>query len=342
MNKLLFFCISSALLLFSVIVVNILPPTGGWYDQACNSIADDQKYLKQKSLQDLGGITQAVKDEVIDIYKRNKNMCKRKKAMAVLQYIAFNLNIIFGFICAFLGFLMYFHIKNIEVTGLIGLGCGVIGFVLTLVYVIESGLVFNDIDGSYDLRIDSDGAVLELKDNVYKCIFYDKNDKFAIFRRFSDYGNKFLNYKKEVAHRGEDKNYEYNQCIFSIPGFGSNSGYGPSSSYSGSGSSPSSGSNLGLGILSDYHVTDLFSYNEYCKDLEEKKTLSKREYYDGSTKLGDCNKLYYFGGYSGYYNKHHYDFWITSIILSFFILLLNIGIAIFGFLLFNSSGKTNL
>lgn len=347
MNKLLFFCISSALLLFSVIVVNILPPTEGWYDQACNSIADDQKYLEQKSLQDLGGITQAVKDEVIDIYKRNKNMCKRKKAMAVLQYIAFNLNIIFGFICAFLGFLMYFDIKNIEVTGLIGLGCGVIGFVLTLVYVIESGLVFNDIDGEYDLRIDSDGAVLELKDNAYKCIFYDKNDKFALFRRFSDYGNKFLNYKKEVVHRGEDKNYEYSQCTFSISSSGPNYGYDPSSSYSGPGSgynpNPISGSNLGLGTLgNEYHVNTLFSYNEYCKDLEEKKSYTKKEYSDGSTKLGDCKKLYGFGSYPGYDNKHYYDFWITSIILSCFILLLNIGVAIFGFLLFNSSGKTNL
>ena len=340
MNKLLFFCISSALLLFSIIVVNILPAIGGdWFDAACNSISDDQKYLEDYSLKDLGDIAQSVKDEVIDIYKRNKKICNRKKAMIPLQYTAFNLNIIFGFICAFLGFLHYFDIKNIEITGIIGLGCGVIGFVLTLVYVIESGLVFNDFDSEHKLRIDSDGALFELDGNDYKCIFYNKNDKFSLLLKYSDYGNKFLNYKKEVRHKGEDKKYEYIGCTASFPSFGS---YFGSSSNFGSifGTSFGPGSNY----LNKFDALDILYYNEYCKYLDDKKLpFPKKEYGDNNgKKIGDCKKLYKFPDENDYYYKNVYDRWLTSIIFSCFILLLNIGVAIFGFLLFNSSGKTNL
>lgn len=338
MNKLLFFCISSALLLFSIVVVNILPPIGGdWFDDSCNSISDDLKYLEDYSLKDLGGISQTAKDEVIDVYKRNKKICNRKKAMISLQYVAFNLNIIFGFICAFLGFLQYFGIKNIEITGIIGLGCGFIGFVLTLVYVIESGLVFNDIDTSNDFRIDSDGAFFELKDTNYKCIFYNKNDKFALFRKYSDYGNKFLNYKKEVKHMREDENHEYLDCSYS---------FGSSSSSSGITNGIFSGLGFGKAVsyLYKYNAFNIISYNQYCKYLDE-KTLSfpKMEFTnDSGQKLGDCNKLYNFPNESDFANKNLYDRWLTTIILSCFILLLNVGVAIFGFLLFNSSGKTNL
>lgn len=320
MSKLLFFCLSSALLLFSIVVINILPPIGGdWYDESCRSIADDQKYYEDTSLQNLGGITQEEKDAIIKIYKRNKKICNRRKAMIALQYTAFNANIIFGFICAFLGFLIYFNIKNIEITGLIGLGCGFIGFVLTLVYIIESALVFTDIDDSLDLRIDADSAILELKGDEYKCIFYDKDNQFSLFRRYSDYGNKYLNYKKEVRHMNDDKNYEYIHCRSSQFGF--------------SGSS----------MFTNY-LNTIYSYNEKCKNLEQKKqTLTKIEYNDDKgTKLGVCNKLYLFEDPSDYRRKNLYDRWLTSIILSCFVLLFNIGVAVFGFLLFNSSGKTNL
>ena len=218
------------------------------------------------------------------------------------------------------------HIKNIEITGLIGLGCGFVGFVLTLVYIIESSLVFTDIDDSYDLRIDSDGAVLELKGNEYKCIFYDKDDKFSLFRRYSDYGNKYLNYKKEVRHKTEDNNYEFMGCTYS------KSGYIPLSGIS------------DIRHLLTYPFDELFTYNELCKELDQKIfSLPKIEYEDNKgTRMGDCTKLYYFNNSPDYEKKNKYDRWLTSIILSCFALIFNIGIAIFGFLLFNSSGKTNL
>ena len=40
------------------------------------------------------------------------------------------------------------------------------------------------------LATKSDGAVLEWKDNKYVCIFYDKDNKDKLYRKFSNYGVK--------------------------------------------------------------------------------------------------------------------------------------------------------
>ena len=236
------------------------------------------------------------------------------KAMVSLEYVAFDLNIICGGICALLGLLVVLKVGDIDkITGLIGLGCGVVGFVLTLVYVIESGLVFNDIENDPTLKIDSDGAVLEWDNSKdsYVCIFYEKDNEESIYRKYSDYGNKYLSYNKDVYFWEEDKKYEIDRCNI----------------YSHGGSSP-------------------INYYD-CEGYDDKtRPRPKRSYYDPNDftkKLGDCNKLYYFdANNSSNYSKILYDRWLTSIILSCFIFLLNIGLAIFGFLLFNGSGKTNL
>ena len=328
MNKLLFFCISSALLLFSIIALNLAPINGSeWYNKSCQSISDDLKYYENR---EHPGKEKEEIDETKKFYKKTKTICKRRKAMVGFEYASFNGNIIFGFICAFLGFIQYFDIKKIEVTGLIGLVCGIIGFVLTLVYVIESGLVFNDIEDDLVLRIDSDGALLELKDDHYVCIFYNKNNKYSLFRRYSDYGNKYLNYDKKVVHMSQDNNYEFQKCTGSIP-YNSFNNYPYDDDYY----------YRRLSIESD--VEKIISLNEYCKALEEKtQTIAKKEYTDSKgTKLGDCKKLYKFSTTTSNEKKNLYDRWLTTIILSCFNLLFNIGVAIFGFLSFNSSGKTD-
>ena len=116
--------------------------------------------------------------------------------MIGLEYSAFNLDVIFSFVCAILGVLLYSGNKVGKIAGLIGLGGGAIGFVLTLVYVIYSGIVFNnDVIGKYNepfsppigqsyldpcessstssckLATDSDGAYMEWRENKYVCIF---------------------------------------------------------------------------------------------------------------------------------------------------------------------------
>ena len=76
----------------------------------------------------------------------------------------------------------------------------------------------------------------------------------------------------------------------------------------------------------------------------------KRSYYENNydrsrqqNKIGDCDKLYY-----PYYSssstpnnnkKLTYDYWVTSLIFSCLIMVLYIGLALFGFLLFKDGGS---
>ena len=208
MKKLIFFCIASAILLFSIIVVNIAPIIGKldsnsstWFNQACEYHSDNYNLNEERSYPD-----SKTKEETLKPLKKERDRCKRRKAMVALEYTALNIDLFVGFLCALLGFLLYINIGNFgKIIGLIGLVGGVFGLVLTLVYVIESLLVFNDIDNSNDNRIDSEGGILEWDSDRYKCIFYDKDDKDSIIIRFSDYGNKYLNYYKDV-HFTNSKN----------------------------------------------------------------------------------------------------------------------------------------
>ena len=345
MKQLLFLCISLAILLFSVIVINVAPiikgKVGGWSIYACKMYSDEYNIKKKESYPD-----SKTKDETLDPIKKAKTRCDRRKAMNGLEYVVSNLNIIFGFICAFAGFLVYQKIGNLggdaKYIGLIGLGCGVIGFVLTLVYVIESGLIFTDLDinnpyGTGNVRIDSDGAFLEWDSgkNRYTCIFYKEDKKDSLYRRFSDYNNKYLNYYKDIVIDDHNKNYNmyHRGC--------STSAFSPSDIY------------------------------QKCDDLSKKKdedvrTLiygtiytypshwinEKKSYYENAddfaleqNKKGDCDKLYYPYYYPSSYSspnnekKVTYDYWITSLIFSCLIMVLYIGLALFGFLLFKDGGS---
>ena len=102
MNKLLFFCIASAILIFSIIGINLAPIINfkvgkNWYDASCSKKSDKIKYTEDSSLTKLGLSKQEDKDKKISDLKRDKNRSNRRKAMAGLEYTAFNLNVIIGF-----------------------------------------------------------------------------------------------------------------------------------------------------------------------------------------------------------------------------------------------------
>lgn len=325
MKKLIFFCIAFAILLFSIIVVNIAPiinyrlgrgaysPSGapytsginGWSDYSCKSISDDYNIKKDKDVTVFG--TQDDKDKELDNLKKQLSKCNKKKAMAGLEVTVFNINIIFATICTFLGLLL--HLDTIKIgkkVGLIGLGCGGISLILTLVYVIESGLIFNDIaDENLEPRIDSDGALLEWNSskNRYTCIFYEKDNEDSLKLKYSDYGISYLNYRKDIAYLNDEKNHEYNGC--------------------------------------QYNFIDLDTLLTDCKSRDEddvNPSIQKTPYYDINDltkKLGECNKLYLVPTNPPTTNEKKilYDCWLTTIILSCFIILFSIGLAIFGFLL---------
>ena len=219
MKNLIFLCVSTTVVIFTVIVLNNAPIINGyvgdgWYDESCQNYVDLHKYNEDKDPLVIGhGVTNAdKKKEWLDLLKKGKNKCYRNKAMIGLEYSAFNFNIVFGFTCALLGLFNYLKIGNIgKMIGIIGLGSGVIGFVLTLVYIIYSGIIFTqdvvgktftDISTKYTSsgkaerkKIRGDGVFAEWDDSkkVYVCLFYKKDKPDSLYIKYSDYGNKHLN-----------------------------------------------------------------------------------------------------------------------------------------------------
>ena len=348
MKKLIFLCIALAVVIFSVIVLNISPVIhiigNDGYHESCKQYSDKYKYDKEKKAIDLVGVAnEDKKTEYLDLLKEGENKCKKNKAMIGLEYASLNINIVFGFTSVILGLLYYLGVGNNlgKIIGLIGLIAGVIGFVLTFIYVIYSGIIFtNDVVGKkFDYgsqyedakpKIDSDGAYLEWNADkkIYRCIFYDKENKDSLYRKYSDYGNKYLSYNTDIAYASDKKNFKYKEtslvsstggCIFKY-----------------------------LIDDSSFLGVDINTFWDICKLIDEENAdifgaNSKLPYFDdeGNNK-GDCDKLYYIDTtIKSTENKDKYDKWVASIVLSCFIFVFDLGLAVFGFLLFkDSNGST--
>ena len=343
MKNLIFLCVSTAIIIFTVVVLNNAPIINnyigeGWYDESCQSYVDLHKYNKDKTVLELGSygvLDEDSKKYYLDLLIEGKNKCYRNKAMIGLEYSAFNFNIVFGFTCALLGLFNYLKIGNIgKIIGIIGLGSGVIGFALTLVYIIYSGIIFTqdvvdkkftdlyNIYDDYDIDSDSsrpraelkkiraDGAWAKWDDSKkrYVCIFYEKDNLDSLYLKYSDYGNKHLNYLTKNKYPEEKKNYKFFGC------------YQPS------------------------HYT----YSE-CIDADESNNANgqKLKYYDAPAssanrnEKGECDYLYYYDREADDYEKKNiYDRWVTTIVFGCFIFVLDLGLAIFGFLIFKDGGSS--
>ena len=304
-NTLIFLCIASTLLIFSIIVVNTSPAingiAGGWRALNCKRYSDFHKYIEEKG-------TAPTKDEYLKLSKEGRNVCNRRKAMYGLEYSSIICDIVLGFFCAFLSLLHYLGVGKVfeKVTGIIGLASGVICFILTLVYVIYSGYIFtNDNEGmeitissltiSKDygdtIKLDKDGvfARLDSSKTKYECVYYDKNDESKFYAKYNELGQKRYNYNKDSI----DPTSKFSKCKY------------PFTSISGD---P--------------------SYSDCASGINRPPNL-------------DCEEIYIH--HNNYVNKYYYDKWVTSIIFDSLNIALSIGLAIFGFLLFkgsNSDGHT--
>ena len=350
MKNLIFLCVASAIFILSVIVLNYAPTiTGlvgkgryknngdvsssfyGWADMPCSYFSDLYNEYEDLEVKD-NWKDQENKKEHLNLLEEGKNNCLRKKAMIGLEYSAFNLDVIFGFVCAILGILLYSGNKVGKIAGLIGLGGGAIGFVLTLVYVIYSGIVFNnDVVNKYfcqnedpenDLEIallpyqsstlatTSDGAYMEYDGKKYVCIFYDKDNKDKLYRKYSNYGNKYLNY---YHLNSKDKDEEY----YHFKGWSST---GESGCY--------------INLANDW---------KDCKDIDEATgSVDKYKIYDEDrNEKGECDKLYIRNSPGTEEKKNLYNSWVTTIVFGCFIFVLDAVLAVFGFLVYKDSSGTS-
>ena len=308
MNKtLIFFCISCCLVIFSIIVIctgpiitGAIPNSGGWKNQNCQRFSDRHKYVDEKN-----SVTGDLKDKFLKYLKEGQHLCEREKAMYGLEYASLIFDLFFGVLCSLLSLLHYFGKGNYfeKVTGIIGLACGTIGFILTLIYIIYSGYIFtNDGPGkSYSvtlnptpssqlnhmsggkIKLDKERAFAEWDGSKYKCLYYDANNEDSFYAKYNDLGKKQYNYHKDFEYPDSSSEFSKSACKLSSP----------------------------------------------LAECQNPRT----------SKVSNCNKLYYNGnGNNGaIYYKYMYDKWVTSIIFGCFIIVLNLGLAGFGFLLFSQT-----
>ena len=296
MKKTLFLILSGAIVIFSIICIcsgpiinGVIPLAGYWRTENCKQKSDYYKDAKDKNLD----------KDTIETRKKARNKCNREKAMYGLEYSSLIIDVICGFVCTILGLLHYFDIgKPFEkVTGIIGLATGIIGFVLTLVYIIYSGYIFTKDpyeDGSKIYKTNGDWIYAKYENGKgYKCLFYKKKNADSIYAKYSDLGKKQYNYNKEKEKDSSDTTSNLYRC--SYINFGAGQG-------------------------------DYLPIN--CGSAE----------YIALPEIPNCESLYgrYYDSIS---HKYLFDRWTTTIIFSCFIIVCDIGLAIFGFLLFKSDGS---
>lgn len=285
MNKtLIFFCLSVVILSLSIIVICISPVINNYSvsNNIFNWKISSWRTLNCQLYEDLQNDENVNLDD-IQKYKKVKTLCKAKKAMHDLEFASLVINLVLGFICTNFSLLHYLDVgKDFEKkTGMIGFVTGIIGFIITLVYVCFNGYIFNnDVaygymnNNKYMGRIDKlypNGAALKCETSCNIHVYDNDKSDFSQYAKYKDLG---------------DKQYNYN---------------------------------------SKYHKT-FTNDNSYCKDRTG--TATSCEYSN-------------YVEYISFENKDLYDRWITTLILSVFIVICNIGLLIFGFLLFKGGSESN-
>ena len=193
-----FFVIACGILIFSIINFSIAPiinkKEGTYWDlENCVKLSDDLKTEKtQRNM---------TKSE-IDDKEWEISSCKNKKGMYAMEYTSCFLNTAIGFSCFLLGW--YGLQKDlVQKTGMIGMACGVVGFVVTFIYVVYNGIVYtNYYPDLYTpiYKTDGEGAVAELKGNGYKCFYFSKaNNTRSFMAKYSDLIKNQYNYNPELA-----------------------------------------------------------------------------------------------------------------------------------------------
>jgi uncharacterized membrane protein len=303
MNKpLIFLIIATSILVLSAIVICVSPiinnievrnygwSPANWRNLNCQLFADEMK----KDNIDL---------DKLQKYKKYKNICYRQKAMFGLENSAFVINIILAFICADLTLLHYLNVgKSFEKkTGLIGLISGIIGFILTLVYVCFSGYIFNN-----DVAYCSIVGLNFIKPGLTKLYPNGALYKFEASDSTGTNGNFIKVSDKEQGEYPSDllfkdlgkKQYNYN---------------------------------------TKYYQT--YMKNDPSNVLGGKQNCHIISTYTPGTVKDSCDYLYY-PPYTSTINKYIYDRWLTALILSVLIVACNVALSIFGFLLFKSSEES--
>ena len=191
-----FFICACAILVFSIINYKIGPIINGrvgynWGLLNCAKKSDDYEDEKKAN--------PSMSDETKESIEAGIRQCRNQKAMHDMEHTSIVFNGVIGFICVLLG-LYGLQKEAIPKTGTIGMACGVVGFILTLVYVIYNGVVYtNYYDDSSIYKVDGDGAFAELDGSSYECFYYKESKGIeALIAKYSDLIKSQYNYNKDL------------------------------------------------------------------------------------------------------------------------------------------------
>ena len=215
MDSIKFFFICSCLIfVFSGINFSLSPFTNlkrRGLDASYANLNCKEKYDNFEETKKTSYFTMSLKRYEEGLY--NIRYCRYAVGTYTLEGISFNLNIIFGFVCVLIG-IFGFQDNKIPKGNIIGMICGIIGFLSTLAYVIVGGILFTQyypIESVY--KRDGDGAFAEYEDmKGFRCKYFSGvGNKRAFIAKFSDYVKSQYNYNKKLRDFFEAQ--ENQNCI---------------------------------------------------------------------------------------------------------------------------------
>jgi len=179
-----------------------------WEYINCNKISDDIEEYEKNNIP-------ITNPELYNEELYNLRHCRLKRATFSMEHVSFIFNVVIGFVCLLVGIFNY-QDKSIPKGNLIGILCGILGFILTIIYIIIGGILFIQYYPSKEiLRKDSDASVAEKEGGKgFKCYYYSSNgDKTSFYARYIDYMKSQFNYNKKLIDFFKE---DYNQrCVVS-------------------------------------------------------------------------------------------------------------------------------
>lgn len=184
-----------------------------WEQLNCKKLSDDIEGYEKDNMPNTD-------PEGYNEYLHELRHCRLKSATYGMEHASFIFNAIIGFICLLIGIFNY-QDKSIPKSNIIGIVSGILGLLLTLIYIIIGGILYIQYYPSRDvLKRDSDGSVAENEGGKgFKCYYYStKEDKSSFYAKYIDFMKSQYNYNKDLADFFKDTKCEigkidyFSQC----------------------------------------------------------------------------------------------------------------------------------
>ena len=152
---------------------------------------------------------------------------KIKTMMHKFKYISFYINIFFGILCAILSLLHHYNIaRRFErYTGLIGVISGIVGIILTSMFIVYNGLLFSNDDFGKDLIYNTIATpaknkkkeVVSYKNNKnewdnsekhYYNFYYGQKDEELTYQKYKELCQEYKNNKKLATNDDDNEDNE--------------------------------------------------------------------------------------------------------------------------------------